>query len=103
MNDLFTSANLISLLTLTLAVEATWTALQPQLTALNISAVAFSLSRQRSDQKQCAERLKSLSRSTPHHTSVVWSASVICGCQPSAHLLKVAEAFMPGDIGSHAA
>ena len=33
--------NLISLLTLVLAVEPTWTVLQPHLTALNIYAVAF--------------------------------------------------------------
>jgi HEPN domain-containing protein len=33
--------NLISLLTLVLAVEATWTVLQPHLTALNIYAVTF--------------------------------------------------------------
>ena len=33
--------NLISLLTLVLAVESTWTVLQPYLTALNIYAVAF--------------------------------------------------------------
>jgi len=33
--------NLISLLTLVLAVESTWTVLQPHLTALNIYAVAF--------------------------------------------------------------
>ena len=33
--------NLTSLLTLALAVEPTWTALQPQLTALNVYAVAF--------------------------------------------------------------
>ena len=33
--------NLISLLTLVLAVESTWTVLQPHLTALNISAVAL--------------------------------------------------------------
>ena len=33
--------NLTSLLTLALAVEPTWTVLQPQLTALNIYSVAF--------------------------------------------------------------
>jgi HEPN domain-containing protein len=33
--------NLISLLTLVLSVEPTWTVLQPHLTALNIYAVAF--------------------------------------------------------------
>jgi hypothetical protein len=33
--------NLISLLTLVLAVEPTWTVLQPHLTALNIYSVAF--------------------------------------------------------------
>jgi HEPN domain-containing protein len=33
--------NLTSLLTLALAIEPTWAALQPQLTALNVYAVAF--------------------------------------------------------------
>ena len=48
--------NLMSLLTLVLAVEPTWTVLQPHLTALNIYAVAFRYpgsSAAKSDHRRC--------------------------------------------------
>ena len=50
--------NLISLLTLALAVEPTWTVLQPLLTALNIYAVAFRYPRSSATKGNAANALK---------------------------------------------
>jgi len=50
--------NLISLLTLGLAVEPTWTVLQPHLTALNIYSVAFRYSGSSATRSNAANALK---------------------------------------------
>ena len=70
--------NLIHLLTLVLAVEPTWTVLQPRLTAFNVYALPFAILGFQQNQKQCRERAKRLSGGAPHHPSIVRSAGVTC-------------------------